>query len=107
MAVPKTIEVEVVYALAGRQELITVAVQAGTTVGEAVEQSGIAGRFPEQDLTACALGIWGRLADSDQVLQDGDRVELYRALNIDPREARRKLAAEGKSIGQRADGKQD
>ncbi len=100
MAGQKTIEVEVVFALAERQELVALAIASGATVGEAIDQSGIAKRFPEQDLSACALGIWGRLADSDHVLQDGDRIEIYRPLLIDPREARRQLAAEGKSMGQ-------
>ncbi len=95
----QTIQVEVVYALAERQALIAITVPSGATVGEAVNQSGIAKQFPEQDLSACTLGIWGRLAASDQLLQDGDRIEIYRPLNIDPREARRKLAAEGKSMG--------
>jgi putative ubiquitin-RnfH superfamily antitoxin RatB of RatAB toxin-antitoxin module len=95
----QTIEVEVVYALAERQALVAIRVPSGATVGEAVELSGIAKQFPEQDLSACTLGIWGRLAASDQLLQDGDRIELYRPLNIDPREARRQLASEGKSMG--------
>lgn len=99
MAGQKTIEVEVVFALAERQELVDLVIASGATVAEAIDQSGIAKRFPEQDLSACTLGIWGRLADSDHVLQGGDRVEIYRPLNIDPRETRRKLAAEGKSMG--------
>ena len=99
MAVQKTIKVEVVYALAGRQELLAIIMPAGATVGEAIEQSGIVGKFPQQDLSACTLGIWGRLADSDHLLQDGDRIEIYRPLLIDPREARRQLALEGKSMG--------
>lgn len=88
-----------VYALAERQALVAITVPSGATVGEAVELSGIAKQFPEQDLSACTRGIWGRLAASDQLLQDGDRIELYRPLDIDPREARRQLAAEGKSMG--------
>jgi hypothetical protein len=99
MAVQKEIDVEVVYALAERQELIGIAIASGATVGEAIDRSDIAKRFPEQDLSACTLGIWGRLVNRDHVLQGGDRVEIYRPLNIDPREARRKLAAEGKSMG--------
>ena len=95
MAGQKTIEVEVVFALAERQELVALVIAAGATVAEAIDQSGIAKRFPEQDLSACALGIWGRLADSDHVLQGGDRVEIYRPLLIDPREARRRRAAKG------------
>ena len=101
MACENMIEVEVVYALAERQALVAVTIAAGATVGDAIDQSGIAAKFPEQDLSACRLGIWGRLADKDQSLQDGDRVEIYRPLDIDPREARRRLAAQGKSMGQR------
>ncbi len=88
-----------VYALAERQALVAIRVPSGATVGEAVELSGIAKQFPEQDLSACTLGIWGRLAASNQQLQEGDRIEIYRPLNIDPREARRQLASEGKSMG--------
>lgn len=107
MAEQNTIEVEVVYALAERQELVAVVMPSGATVAEAIEQSGIAKQFPEQDLSACKLGIWGRLVDRDHTLQDGDRIEIYRPLLIDPREARRQLAAEGKSMGRREDGEQD
>jgi putative ubiquitin-RnfH superfamily antitoxin RatB of RatAB toxin-antitoxin module len=94
-----TIAIEVVYALPERQELIAVVIPVGTTVAEAIDQSGIARKFPGQDLSRCRLGIWGRLVDGDCALQDGDRIEIYRPLLIDPREARRQLAAEGKSMG--------
>lgn len=107
MAEPETIEVEVVFALAERQELVAIALPPGATVGDAIEQSGIAAKFPEQDLSACETGIWGRLVDRSRSLQDGDRVEIYRPLEIDPREARRKLAAEGKSMGRQEGGEQD
>ena len=95
MADQNTIEVEVVYALADRQALIAVVIPSGATVGEAIDQSGIARKFPEHDLSACTLGIWGRLTDSEHTLQDGDRVEIYRPLLIDPREARRRRVANG------------
>ena len=98
-----TIRVEVAFALAERQQLVAVAVAPGTTAGVAIEQSGIAGQFPGQDFSACQLGIWGRLVDAAHELQDGDRIEIYRPLTIDPREARRRLAAEGKSIGATVD----
>ncbi len=99
MAAEETIDVEVVFALAEQQELIPVTVPAGSTVLDAIEASGIAARFPEHDLSSCRQGIWGRLTGKDHLLEDGDRVEIYRPLKIDPREARRKLAAEGKSMG--------
>ena len=99
MPVRKTITVEVVFALAERQELVTVTVPSGSSAGEAVERSAIARMFPEQDLSVCTIGVWGRLVDRDHRLQHGDRIEIYRPLLIDPREARRQLAAEGKSMG--------
>ena len=95
-----TISVEVVFALADRQRLVTVVLASGATASEAVDESGIAREFPDQELSACRLGIWGRLIEGGQLLQDGDRIEIYRPLTIDPREARRRLAAEGKSMGQ-------
>ena len=95
----ESIDVEVVFALAERQVLVAVAVPPGTTAGEAIDISGIASEFPEENLSAFRLGVWGRLVERDQVLQAGDRIEIYRPLKIDPREARRRLAAEGKSMG--------
>ena len=95
--------IEVAFALAERQELIGLEVPSGTTVEMAIDQSGIAALFPEQDLSACQTGIWGKPVPRDRLLKDGDRVELYRPLKIDPREARRKLAALGQSMGKAAD----
>ncbi len=92
--------VEVVFAQAGRQELVTLTVPSDCSAGEAIDRSGIARLFPEQDLSSATIGVWGQLTDRDQVLQDGDRIEIYRPLRIDPRAARRRLAAEGKSMGQ-------
>lgn len=91
--------VEVVFALADRQELVEVQVPPGTTVAEAIDRSGIAEKFPDHALESRPVGVWGRIVDRDYVLADGDRVEIYRELEIDPRDARRKLAAQGKSMG--------
>lgn len=98
-----TISVEVVFALPERQELVAVRMPAGATVADAIETSGIAGKFPGHDLSACRVGIWGRVVDRHQRLEAGDRIEIYRPLAIDPREARRKLASRGKSMGGHAD----
>ncbi|MFQ5983351.1 MAG: RnfH family protein [Woeseiaceae bacterium] len=92
--------IEVAFALPGRQELIALTVDPGTTVDMAIDQSGIADLFPDEDLSACQAGIWGKPVERDHVLQEGDRLELYRPLAIDPREARRKLASLGRSMGQ-------
>lgn len=90
-----------------RQELISLRVAPGTTVAGAIDESAISERFPDQDLGKCQAGIWGKPVGRDHVLKDGDRLELYRPLLIDPREARRQLAEKGKSMGQPAEGIKD
>src|SRR5688572_2940506 len=93
------LSVEVVFALPDRQELVTVTVDEGATVADAIARSSVGASFPEWNLEDCAVGIWGRPVGRDQRLRDGDRVELYRPLKLDPREARRTLAAQGRSMG--------
>lgn len=65
----------------------------GATVGDAIDASAVADAFPEEDLENMAVGVWGRVVRRDHTLADGDRVEIYRPLSIDPREARRRRAA--------------
>ena len=81
--------VEVVFALPERQVLQTLELQDGSTVGTALLRSKLAREFPEADLDRLQAGVWGRPVDRSHVLIDGDRVELYRPLAMDPREARR------------------
>jgi uncharacterized protein len=95
----RPISIEVVFALPYRQELVTVGVDEGATVGDAIARSSLSASFPDWNLDDCAVGIWGRPAAREQTLQDGDRVELYRPLQLDPREARRALASRGRSMG--------
>jgi putative ubiquitin-RnfH superfamily antitoxin RatB of RatAB toxin-antitoxin module len=97
------VNIEVVFALADRQEMILLTVEPGTTVESAIQQSAIADMFPDENLSECQAGIWGRPVDREHVLRDGDRLELYRPLLTDPREARRKLAASGASMGRHRD----
>lgn len=94
----KLIPVEVAYATPAEQVIIALAVPPDTTVLQALEQSGITARFPEIDLAKAKLGVFGKLARQDAVLNPGDRVEIYRPLIADPKEARKKRAAEGKSM---------
>ena len=82
-------QVEVVFALPDRQVLEALEIDEGATVAQAIERSGIARRFPEVDMSALQVGIWGRPVDRTHILRQGDRVEVYRPLEIDPREARR------------------
>lgn len=89
--------IEVVYALPDRQRLVRLAVESGTTARSAALGSGLDQEFSELDLAACALGVFGRRVADDYELQSGDRLELYRPLRNEPREARRRRAAKGRT----------
>ena len=91
-----SIHIEVVYALAERQDVIPLTVPDGTTLRQAVEASGLPDKYPEIDLAKGKFGIYSKLAKSDTVLRDRDRVEIYRPLIADPKEVRKQRAAEGK-----------
>lgn len=86
------IVVEVVYALPNEQVLLAIEVAPNTTAREAVERSGIRRRFPAIDPERDRIGIFGRPVQWDTVLKEGDRVEIYRPLIADPKEARRRRA---------------
>lgn len=90
--------VEVVYAAAADEQCtVTVELPAGATVQGAIDASGVLARFPQIDLATHRIGVFGELAAFDDVVQDGDRVEIYRPLVADPKEARRRRAgAKGK-----------
>ena len=90
------IEVEVAYAKPDEQLIIKLDVAAGTTLQQAIEQSGILDRFPEIDLNQMKAGVFGKLKKLNQSLRDGDRVEIYRPLIADPKEVRKQRAAAGK-----------
>jgi hypothetical protein len=91
-----TLAVEVIYALPLTQDCVTLALPAGCRVREAIEGSGLLQRHPSIDLESCRLGVWGRRAKLDDALRDGDRVEIYRPLQVEPKEARRARAADRK-----------
>ncbi len=87
------IRAEVAFAMPESQVLIAVRLAPGSDVEAALDVSGIYELFPDQDLRSCATGIWGREVPRTWLLRNGDRVELYRPLRVDPREARRERAA--------------
>jgi uncharacterized protein len=89
------IAVEVVYALADKQKLLRLALPQGTTVRQATLRSGMDEFFPELDLAAAPLGIFGKAVPKpdERVLEDGERVEIYRPLIADPKEVRKQRAA--------------
>jgi putative ubiquitin-RnfH superfamily antitoxin RatB of RatAB toxin-antitoxin module len=89
------ITVEVAYAGPVSQFVRCVSVPVGSTVMQAIEASGIAQAVPGLLIDPARLGIFSRRATADQVVGEGDRVEIYRPLTLDPKEARRRRAHEG------------
>jgi putative ubiquitin-RnfH superfamily antitoxin RatB of RatAB toxin-antitoxin module len=85
------IEVEVAYAEPHRQFLRRITLPAGATVGDAIAASGLESDFGI-DASGFETGIWSRPVERNALLANGDRVELYRPLTADPKEARRRRA---------------
>jgi hypothetical protein len=88
----QTIHVEVVLAMPERQELIALEVNSGSTLADAIVQSGVIEMFEGFELDTTKVGIFGLKASQDQILREGDRVEIYRPLIADPKESRRQRA---------------
>ncbi|MBI3546288.1 MAG: RnfH family protein [Gammaproteobacteria bacterium] len=88
-----TWRVELVYATSTHQELIEVFISPGATIEEVILHSGILNLFPEIDLSRQAVGIFGQVLSLQEPVHDRDRVEIYRPLIADPKEARRQRAA--------------
>lgn len=93
------IKVEVVYALPEKQLLLEVEVEEGTNVQDAIKASGILNEFENIDLMVNKVGIWNRTCKLQDKLKEGDRVEIYRPLIADPKEARRARAEKAKEEG--------
>lgn len=92
------ITVEVAYALPEKQKIVSVTVEEGTSILEAARQSTIVDEFPQLKLDNAKFGIFGkasRAPETDSV-RDGDRIEIYRPLIIDPKQARANRAAKAK-----------
>lgn len=74
---------------AGTVDEVVVVLDEGATVADALRMSDLHKRHPRLDLNSLAAGVWGVLCEPTQRLRDNDRVELYRPLTVDPKEARR------------------
>lgn len=96
------ITVEVTYAIPQRQAVLRLDLPAGSTVAEAIRDSGMRDLFPGLVIDSGAIGIFSRKVPMDQVLRDGDRVEIYRPLLADPKEVRRERASLARSRKGRA-----
>lgn len=87
----RTVTVEVVHVGPdSRVERRRVELCEGSTVMRAIELCGIAPSLPAGSIDPARLGIFGRKVAADQLLRDGDRIEIYRPLVLDPKEARRR-----------------
>lgn len=103
MTVPENMmEIEVVYGDPKQQTLLSLHIDKGVTVEEAIKESRIIESHPEIDLSVNKVGIWNRLAKLTDVVQDLDRIEIYRPLIADPKEVRKRRAEKAKLEG-RAD----
>ena len=90
------LNVEVCYAMSGKQEVVRVRIPEGATLQQGLDASGLLAKYPEIDIRKNKFGIWNKLSKLDAVLRDKDRIEIYRPLIADPKEVRKQRAAEGK-----------
>ena len=90
------ITVQIIYARAGQQTLLTCSLPAASSAQQAVERSGILSQHPEIPWPGSKLGIFGKIIAPDTRLEAGDRIEIYRPLIIDPKESRRQRALSAK-----------
>lgn len=90
---------QVCYALPEVALLVAISVPAGATLRQAVQASGLLQRYPAIDLDQQKVGVFGKVRPADTLLRDGDRVEIYRPLQADPKETRRRRARHKASEG--------
>jgi putative ubiquitin-RnfH superfamily antitoxin RatB of RatAB toxin-antitoxin module len=98
MVSPKQFVIEVAYALPDQQTLIAVTVEAGCTIEAAIDRSGILERHPEINLSQQKIGIFSKVRQLSDVVNEGDRIEIYRGLTIDPKDARRQRAVDAGQV---------
>lgn len=87
-------KVSIAYAQLKRQVWLTVEIPEGATIQEVIERSGILAQFPEIDLAKQKVGVFGKVATLDTRLEEGDRVEIYRPLAVDPKTVKARTKAE-------------
>lgn len=88
------IRVEVVYALPYAQDIIELELRQGATVADALAASRIQRSLPDNSFAGFRIGVWGVAVLPDTELRDRDRVEIYRGLVADPKQARRQRAGQ-------------
>lgn len=88
----KKIKVRIIYALPDIQRYFNVELEQGSTVLQAIEKSNLLQYYPELDLHSSKVGVYSNLVSLDYVVNDGDRIEIYRPLVADPKALRQKRA---------------
>ncbi len=96
------LRVEVVYALPETQTVLSCELAPGSTVRYAIEHSGLLAIHPTLNIEEARLGIFGQFCDLNDPVHDGDRVEIYRPLVADPKEARRRRAEVKRKVKRRS-----
>ena len=91
-ALSALVEVEIIYGRTGAAQVIRQQVPGNATLRQAIEQSGILEMYPDIDLDSNSVGIFSRKRELHEPVQGGDRIEIYQALKVDPKEARRRRA---------------
>jgi len=97
-----SINVSVVYATKDKQWIKELVLQRGASISDAIENSGFLDQIDdltEKLIDELDIGVFSQKAKLDDLLKEGDRVEIYRPLRLDPKDVRRQLAALGKTIG--------
>ncbi len=92
MANIEYMRIQVIYALPQIQYQVELELPAGSTASNALERSGLLRRYPQIDLKTHRLGVLGRRVKPDFILREGQRLEIYRPLVRDPKQARRERA---------------
>lgn len=88
----ETITIELVYIEPESQNVIELNIDKGSNIEQAIHHSGLLTRFPEIDLSINKVGVFNKIKNLDTTLTEGDRIEIYRPLLADPKEARRQRA---------------
>ena len=92
MADADTLHVQLCYALPEQAVVLELDVNQGCTLEEVIQRSGLLAQYPDIDLNTNKIGVYGKLKPLDAKARAGDRIEIYRPLQADPMESRRRRA---------------
>ncbi len=90
--IEETVAIEVVFAVPEKQQVIPLEVPPGTLIRDAVRLSCIESHFPNHDLSNLPVGVWMEVKPETYVVQSGDRIQIYRSLITNAKDARRRRA---------------